>query len=65
MKKDFDAVGWMRAQRVRIDQETEGLSWQERREWICKSLEGDPLWESLKHRQSLPGEARRLARTER
>ncbi len=65
MKKNFDSVRWMREQRTRIDLETEGLSWQERREWIRKSLEGDPLWESLKHRRSAPEDDHRLARTTR
>lgn len=51
MKKSFDAVGWMREQRIRIDRETEGFSWKERRQWIRKSLEGDSLWESLKDRR--------------
>ena len=50
MEKRFDAVRWMREQRIRIDRETEALSWRERRQWIRKSIEGDTLWESLKHR---------------
>ncbi len=63
MNKDFDAVGWMREQRIRIDRETERLSWQERRQWIRKSLEGDSLWESLKHQMLSPEEGRRLVET--
>lgn len=63
MTKDFDAVGWMREQRIRIDRETEGLSWQERREWVRKSIEGDSLWESLKLRAMSPEEGRRFAET--
>ena len=54
MTKDFDAVAWMRQQRTRIDHETEGLSWQERHQWVRNSLQGDPLWESLKHRMLSP-----------
>ena len=63
MEKGFDAVGFMREQRIRIDRETEGLSWQERREYIRKSLEDDPLWESLKHRVVTVGEAPEPATT--
>jgi hypothetical protein len=65
MKKDFDAVDWMREQRIRIDRETEALSWKERRQWIRKSLEGDSLWESLKPRLLSPEEGHRLAETKR
>lgn len=63
MNNDFDAVGWMREQRNRIDRETEGLSWRERRQWVHKSLEGDSLWESLKRRAISPEEGRRLVET--
>jgi len=65
MKKDFDAVNWMREQRTRIDRETQAFSWEERRQWIRRSLEGDSLWESLKHRLISPGEGHRLAETKR
>jgi len=63
MKKDFDAVGWMREQRIRFDQETEGLSWKERRERLRGSLESDPLWESLKDRLISLEDMHRLAET--
>lgn len=65
MTKSFDAVRWMREQRNRIDVETEGLSWLERRQWVRKSLEGDPLWESLKHRLTPPGDTPHSAENRR
>ena len=50
MRKKFDAVAFQRKRRSQIDRETEGLSWEERRRWIRKDLEKDPLWKRLKHR---------------
>ena len=32
MKKEFDAVAWMRIRRAKIDEEDHGLSWEEKRE---------------------------------
>ncbi|HPC17193.1 MAG TPA: hypothetical protein P5318_10245 [Candidatus Hydrogenedentes bacterium] len=54
MEKSFDAVGFMRRRRIEIDQETEGLSWAERNQYILESLRGDPLWERLKDRTIAP-----------
>lgn len=65
MNEKFDAVVWMREQRTRIDRETDGYSWQERRQWVRDSLKGDPLWESLKHRALSPGEGHYLAGADR
>jgi hypothetical protein len=50
MKKTFDAVGWMRKKRIEIDRDTEGLSWEERSQYIINALQGDPLWERIKDR---------------
>lgn len=50
MKKDFDAVGWMRARRAKIDEEDQGLSWEEKRQKTRQLLEADPLWLRLKNR---------------
>lgn len=44
MKKSFDAVAWMRAQRERLDKEYAGLSSQEIRQKIQESMKDDPLW---------------------
>lgn len=47
MKKAFDAVAWMRAQRERLDTEYAGLSAQEIRRRIQESMKDDPLWKRL------------------
>ena len=54
MNKAFDAVGWMRKRRAEIDQETDGLSWQERGRKIQEALQGDALWEALKDEMVVP-----------
>ncbi len=54
MNKTFDAVAWMRKRRAEIDQETDGLSWQERSRKIEEALKGDPLWERLKDERVAP-----------
>lgn len=48
MNNTFDAVAWMRKRRTEIDEETKGLSWQERGRKVEEALKGDPLWERLK-----------------
>ncbi|HPO12884.1 MAG TPA: hypothetical protein PLI09_05520 [Candidatus Hydrogenedentes bacterium] len=50
MKKNFDAVEWMRQRRIEIDKETEGCSWEARSQRIQDSLKGDPLWERIRDR---------------
>jgi len=50
MKKNFDAVGWMRQRRAAIDQEDAGLAWEEKSRKTLDVLEGDPLWQRLKNR---------------
>ena len=50
MKKTFDAVDWMRKRRTEIDEEDQGLSWEEKRKKTQCILEGDPLWLKLKNR---------------
>ena len=54
MNKTFDAVAWMRKRRAEIDQETQGLSWQERARKIQEALKGDRLWERLKEEMVAP-----------
>lgn len=54
MNKTFDAVAWMRKRRAEIDEETHGLSWQERSRKIEEALQGDPLWERLKDKMVAP-----------
>ena len=54
MNKTFDAVAWMRKRRAEIDEETRGLSWQERARKIEEALQGDPLWEQLKSKMVAP-----------
>ena len=48
MKKAFDAVAWMRRRRTEIDEEDEGLTWEERSRKTVALLEGNPRWERLK-----------------
>lgn len=48
--KKFDAVGFMRQQRIEIEEEDAGLSWEERRKKTLKLLEDDPLWRRLRKR---------------
>lgn len=55
MTKPFDAVAWMRKRRTEIEQEEEGLSWQERFGRTTEALRGDPLWEQLTARAVRPG----------
>ncbi len=50
MKKNFDAVAWMRKRRIEIDQEDKGLSWEQKREKTRQLLQRDPLWLKLKNR---------------
>ena len=50
MKKTFDSVDWMRKRRTEIDEEDQGLSWEEKRKKTRHILEGDPLWLKLKNR---------------
>jgi hypothetical protein len=50
LKKNFDAVVWMRKRRIEIDNEDKGLSWEEKRKKMRKLLERDPLWLKLKNR---------------
>jgi hypothetical protein len=50
MPERFDAVAWMRQQRVRIEEEDRGLSWQEKHRKTLDLLQGDPLYERIKHR---------------
>ncbi len=54
MKKDFDAVHWMRTRRASIDEEDQSLSWEEKREKTRRLLESDPLWQRLKSRAVEP-----------
>ena len=54
MKKEFDAVAWMRARRANIDEEDQGLSWEEKRKKTRRLLEADPLWVRLKGRVVVP-----------
>lgn len=49
-KKSFDAVAWMRSRREQIDQEDQGLTWEERRMKTLALLATDPLWQRLKSR---------------
>jgi hypothetical protein len=59
LKKNFDAVVWMRKRRIEIDNEDKGLSWEEKRKKMRKLLERDPLWLKLKNRvvEPSPGSA--------
>ncbi len=50
MRKDFDAVAFMRQRRAEIDQEDDGLTWEERRAKTRTILENEPLWQRFKSR---------------
>ena len=54
MKKTFDAVTWMRGRRAEIDEEDQGLSWEEKRLKTRDLLEKDPLWIKLEKRLVVP-----------
>ena len=53
-KKNFDAVAWMRTRREKIDEEDQGLSWEEKRIKTRQLIENDPLWQRLKDRVVKP-----------
>ncbi len=55
MKKNFDAVTWMRKRRTEIDEDDRELSWEEKRQKTRHLLERDPLWLKLKERLVEPG----------
>ena len=48
--RTFDAVAWMRGRREEIDEEDQGLSWEEKHIKTRRLLENDPLWLRLKNR---------------
>ena len=48
--RGFAAVAWMRRRREIIDEEDEGLSWEEKHIKTRQLLENDPLWLRLKDR---------------
>ena len=54
MSKSFDAVAWMRKRRAEIDEEDEGLTWEEKARKTTQLLSNDPLWKRLKHRVIAP-----------
>ncbi len=51
MKKDSDAVSFMRKRRKEIDAEGAALTWEERSAKTLALLEGDPLWHRLRGRR--------------
>ena len=51
MKKDFDAVAFMRQRREEIDEEDAALTWEERSAKTRALLEDDPLWQRLRGRR--------------
>ncbi len=64
MKKEFDAVAWMRSQRAKIDEEDRDLSWDDKREKTRRLLRADPLWLRLKSRAVEPASSPRMAAQE-
>ena len=52
--KTFEAVAWMRRRREEIDEEDQGLSWEQRRKKTRQLIENDPLWLRLKDRVVKP-----------
>jgi len=59
--KAFDAVAWMRNRRAKIDEEDQGLSWEEKHSKTRQLLEKDPLWLRLKDRVVEPSESLSIA----
>jgi len=59
--KGFDAVAWMRNRRAKIDEEDQGLSWEEKHSKTRQLLEEDPLWLRLKDRVVEPIESLSIA----
>jgi putative inorganic carbon (HCO3(-)) transporter len=51
LKKTFDAVTWMRRRRAKIDEEDQGLSWEEKRQKTRDFLEKDPLKKVITERR--------------
>ncbi len=56
MKKDFDAVAFMRKRRAEIDDEDAGLTWEERSVKTRALLEDDPLCLRLRERHVRAGD---------
>lgn len=56
MKKDFDAVAFMRKRREEIDAEDAALTWEERSAKTRALLEDDPLWQRLRGRHVCAGD---------
>ena len=54
MKKEFDAVEWMRARRESIDREDAGIAWDAKARRTLELLKDDPLWKRLQHRIAQP-----------
>jgi hypothetical protein len=52
--KTFDAVAWMRGRREKIDEQDQGLSWEEKYIKTRQLIENDPLWLRLKDRVVKP-----------
>ena len=52
--RTFDAVAWMRTRREKIDEEDQGLSWEEKHLKTGQLIENDPLWHRLKGRVVKP-----------
>ncbi len=50
MNKDFDTVAWMRKRRSEIDEEDEGLTWEQKVRKTTGLLQDDPLWARVKER---------------
>ena len=47
MKKTFDAVQWMRRRRAEIDEEDQGLSWEEKQRKTREIVMRDPIMAQL------------------
>jgi len=57
MKKTFDAVQWMRRRREEIDEEDQGLSWEEKRRKTHEIVLRDPILAPLCVLPKCTGEA--------
>jgi hypothetical protein len=57
MKKEFDAVEWMRRRRTQIDEEDKGLTWAKKRQKTREEILRDPVLARLSTEIAAPGTA--------
>jgi len=58
MNKTFDCVAWMRKRRAQIDEEDQGLTWEEKRKKTHEVVSSDPILGPLCRRVHTPDDLR-------